>query len=268
MTTVAAFFRKANRTLSDAGITTARLDALILLADALGKDKSWLLAHPEHELTPQQAEGLETHLAERARRVPLAYIRGTQEFYGRAFTVTSDVLIPRPETEAIIGLLQPHAAQGTLLDVGTGSGAIAVTASLEFPHLIVEACDVSQPALALAEQNNTALNGRVTRFFTSDLLANASGPYTFIVANLPYVDPDWERSPETSAEPGLALFADNDGLALIDWLIAEAPAKLEPHGYLLLEADPRQHAAIQKTAQTHGFSLHISDGFCLCFKRD
>lgn len=266
MTTIAAFFRNANRTLAAAGITTARLDALVLLADALKQDKSWVIAHPEHELPAAQLTILEAQVERRAARTPLAYIRGRQEFYGRDFMVTPHVLIPRPETETLIELIKRLPHNGQLLDVGTGSGAIAVTASLEYPMLHVDACDVSQPALVVAQKNNAALGGSVT-FFTSDLLAHADGPYTIIAANLPYVDPNWERSPETDKEPPIALFAADDGLALITKLIAQAPEKLTSDGYLLLEADPRQHQTIEKAARLHGFMQTAADGFALCFKR-
>jgi release factor glutamine methyltransferase len=266
MSTIAAFFRKATRTLADAGIATARLDSLVLLADMLSQDKSWIIAHPEHELEAAQLQTLEANLAERSNHIPLAYIRAKQEFYGREFVVNTDVLIPRPETEELIEqikALKPQAGS-KLLDVGTGSGAIAVTAALELPKLRVEACDISEPVLNVARQNATRLKATIT-FFESDLLQNASGPYDIIIANLPYVDKSWERSAETNAEPALALFADDAGLALIKKLLAQIPNSLRPGGHVILEADPRQHKAIEKAARLHGLVQTAAEGFALCF---
>lgn len=238
------------------GITTARLDAQVLLSDALQKNKAWLLAHGDHILNERTLAVLQIQIVRRAAREPLAYIRGHAEFYGRDFTVTPNVLIPRPETEALIDYLKAlHPKQSQrLLDVGTGSGALAITAALETP-LMVDACDVSPAALKIAKQNTQAFKARV-HFFDSDLLQNAKGQYHFILANLPYVDQTWERSPETAHEPALALFAKHNGLALIEKLIKQAPAHLVPGGYLLLEADPRQHAAIANIAQQ---SFHCNE---------
>jgi release factor glutamine methyltransferase len=265
MNTVAAFFRKATRKLTEAGIPTARLDTLVLLADTLKQDKGWSLAHPEHELTDEQSKLLNEQLAKRAKRTPLAYIRGQQEFYGRDFAVNPDVLIPRPETEQIIEQLKALAPKkGTLLDVGTGSGAIAITAALELPHLTVEACDISPAAMQVAKQNADALKAPIS-FFESDLLQNASGTYDMIAANLPYVDESWERSPETNAEPALALFAADHGLALIHELVNQAPNHLIKDGYLLLEANPRQHKAITESA--HQFTPKTTDGFILVLQK-
>lgn len=205
----------------------------------------------------------------RLRGLPVAYIVGNKEFYGRSFAVTADVLIPRPETEALIEALRKLApkAGDMLIDVGTGSGAIAITAALEWPELTVAACDISPAALRVAKRNAKALHANLT-FRQSDLLdAQQNPPYRFIVANLPYVDTTWQRSPETQFEPKLALFADNAGLALVKKLIAQAPQNLQPNGYLLLEADPRQHKQITNFATQHGFSLVYKDGFALSFQR-
>jgi release factor glutamine methyltransferase len=260
--TIAAFFETATRRLTN--IPTARLDALVLMSEVLQKDKSWILAHTDHELSPDQAIKLSAQLKQRVARVPLAYILGHQEFYGRDFIVTPDVLIPRPETEALIELAKKYIQTGKLLDIGTGSGAIAVTLACELPAATVEACDVSQAALAVARSNAQRLRAHV-HFFESDLLAGATGPYNAIVANLPYVARDWERSPETNAEPSLALFADDNGLALIKQLINEAKNNLIEHGYLLLEADPRQHAEI--TDHAKAFRHIATQNFAVVLQR-
>jgi release factor glutamine methyltransferase len=261
--TAATFLTHATQQLVASGIATARLDALVLLSDALAKDKSWVLAHPEFILTDAALRGLHAKLDKRARRMPLAYIRGRQEFYGRDFSVTPDVLIPRPETETMISVIK-GLAPASLLDVGTGSGAIAITACLELPNSAVAGCDISIAALTIARQNAARLKAPVT-FFVSDLLSGTPAHYDAIAANLPYVDPYWDRSPETDAEPAIALFADDAGLAYIKKLIEQAPATLNKNGYLILEADPRQHAAI--TAYAAQFAHVATDGFVVTLQK-
>lgn len=265
--TIAAFLRDTTRQFEEAGILSARLDTQVLLERALKQNKAWLLAHGEEEIDAEKLVHLQAQVKRRLAREPLAYILGRQEFYGRMFTVTPDTLIPRPETETLIEELKTLALpdNASILDVGTGSGAIAITAELEMPHLRTEASDVSEDALSVAAQNAERLNANI-HFFTSDLLDRAEHTYDTIVANLPYVSHDWERSPETDYEPGLALFAEDAGLALIKKLITQAPSRLNKHGYLLLEADPRQFAAIKKAAT--GSLRHIrSNGFTIILQK-
>ena len=261
--TVGEWLAQATKQLQDIGITSARLDAQLLLCDKLNQNKAWLLAHPEYKLA--STTDINKKLSRRLQREPLAYIRCKQEFYGRSFTVAPATLIPRPETEEIItrlSHLQPQ-PNHKLLDIGTGSGAIAITAKLEFPQLELYATDTSTAALQTAQQNAQNLSAKIT-FYQQDLLTNEThSPYTYIIANLPYVSPDWQRSPETNHEPASALFAEEDGLALIHQLITQAPTHLEPQGYLLLEADPRQHKAIITHAQKHGFKTINQAGFIL-----
>ena len=151
-----------------------------------------------------------------------------------------------------------------VLDVGTGSGAIAISTALELPHTQVAACDISPEALKIAEQNAEKLGAHVY-FFVSDLLEKA-GTYDLIVANLPYVSPDWERSPETAHEPNIALFAEDEGLELIKKLLDQTPAHLNKKGYVALEADPRQFASIKKAAAQ--IFTHVgSEGFAIIFQK-
>lgn len=266
--TIQDFLTTTTARLHAAGIATARLDAQVLAARALGHDKSRLLAHGEQSIAPPTLSALEQLVARRTAREPLAYLIGQQEFYGRPFVVTPAVLIPRPETEALIEQIKslPLPATASLVDVGTGSGAIAITAALELPNLQVQAVDISREALKIADQNATGLGASVA-FTLSDLLEQKHERYNVIVANLPYVDRAWQRSPETQYEPALALFADHDGLSLINKLIAQAPQKLLPSGFLLLEADPRQHSAISLTAERHGFTLYAVQDFAIILKR-
>lgn len=253
---------------SQAGITTARLDAQVLLGDTLGKDKSWLLVHADATVSPQAQKTLEQKAKLRAQRHPLAYIRGRQEFYGRDFTVTPTVLIPRPETELLVDTLKTLCKNKalTMVDVGTGSGAIAVTAALELPQSTVAACDISPAALAIAQKNAAILNAKVT-FFESNLLASTAKHYDIIVANLPYVDSAWQTSPETQLEPKIALYASDGGMALIKQLIRQAPHHLNTGGLLLLEADPRQHKQLVQYAVGVGLKLLSSHDFVLTLQR-
>jgi release factor glutamine methyltransferase len=172
---------------------------------------------------------------------------GHKEFYGRNFEVNQDTLIHRPETEALINVIKeiiPH----RVLDVGTGSGCIAITAALELPETEVNAVDISLKALAVAKRNATNLGANVN-FYRSNLLEKIEGQYDLIVANLPYVDREWGwTSPELAYEPQTALYAEDGGLALIKQLIEQAPAHLCKHGYLILEADLSQHKKIANYA--------------------
>lgn len=265
--TIATFLSYASKTLEAAGIQTARLDALVIMERTLRHNKAWLLGHGEEPIPPEKHADLHAKVARRAKREPLAYMLGQQEFYGRQFTVNPYVLIPRPESEQLISLLKtlPLPDNARLLDVGTGSGALAITAACELPHLVVEACDISPDALEVGARNARQLNATV-RFFRSDLLQAAEKTYDCIIANLPYVAPGWQRSPETNFEPATALFSDDNGLAHIKKLLVNAPHYLQPNGWLLLEADPRQFGDIKKVA-AHAFTIAHSQGFTLALQK-
>ena len=266
-TTIKAWLDTASKQLRAADIPSATLDAELLLGDFLVKDRTWLIAHDTDAIDQADLERLNTALERRLQREPLAYIRGYKEFYGRKFTVSTDTLIPRPETEVMIDLLAPLVKKGTrLLDVGTGSCAIAITAALEYPELSVDATDVSEAALEVAQKNAEALSAEV-HFARSNLLDTVNGTYDMICANLPYVDRSWEVSKETRSEPSLALFADDDGLALIKQLIEQAPAHLSRSGFLLLEADPRQHDAIIEFAHGFGFDWYETQDFIVVLQK-
>lgn len=259
-TPIRVWLRDAAEMLANAGISSALLDAEIILAHTLRKSRTWLHAHDDEALTPREREIAGARLDLRLDRTPIAYIIGHKEFYGRRFAVTPSVLIPRPESEVLIELLANlcNGFSQTLIDVGTGSGCLGITAKLEHPELEVTLVDISRHALTIAEKNAELLSAEVV-CIKNDLLApNPQLPShaDIIMANLPYVDREWERSPETNYEPALALFADKKGLALIERLIQEAASYLEPRGHLLLEADPKQHAAIIHHAATLGYQ-HI-----------
>lgn len=197
----------------------------------------------------------------RLQRRPLAYLLGQKEFYGRLFTVTPDVLIPRPDSEDIIDLLN-QIKPTNLLDVGTGSGCLAISAKLELPQTNVTASDVSHAALKIAQLNADSLKAQIN-FKKSDLLTNITKNYDCIVANLPYVSTNWPTSAELKFEPELALYANDNGLSLVKKLVRQATKLQTTQQSLLLEADPRQHQTIANYAQNHGYCLTIKCNFIL-----
>ncbi|MBQ6461029.1 peptide chain release factor N(5)-glutamine methyltransferase [Candidatus Saccharibacteria bacterium] len=213
---------------------------------------------------------------------PVAYQEGVQDFYGRDFIVTPDVLIPRPETEQLIDTVLNLAGKPYLtgikpsprvlpenpviLDVGTGSGCIAITLKLELKETKVYASDISPEALKIAQKNALKHGAPITTIISHLLEKVKSGDIStpdIIVANLPYVDKNWDwlDKKSLSYEPSIALYAEDHGLALIKKLIDEAAELKIP--YLILEADPCQHEAIIKYAKY--YNLSRTDGYILSF---
>lgn len=262
--TIHKWLAAAKTTLRTADVPTASLDAELLLAHALDVSRTWLHAHGEDSLPTAVAHTADALLDERVRRIPVAYLIGSKEFYGRDFAVTHDVLIPRPESEMMIELLKEILSKGSpwndlilLVDIGTGSGCLGITAKLELPRLDVTLADISSGALTVARDNAETLHAAV-HFSESNLLSNLqplTTSYHFILANLPYVDREWKTPPELNHEPALALFADEHGLQLINELLDQTPHRLEKNGYILLEADPEQHASIIARGQQNGLVL-------------
>ena len=265
----------ATRQLVFAEIPSARLDSELILAHTLRKTRSYLHAHPEEGLSDRSIEIANARLALRIERVPVAYIIGHKEFYGHQFSVTTATLIPRPESESLIELLKKVIPRNIsllkesplrLIDVGTGSGALGITAKLLYPELNVTIADISRHALKIAEKNANNLEAEVS-ILQSNLLADYPFTANIIIANLPYVDPEWERSPETDHEPADALFAANGGKALIFELLVQTKEKLINGGSLILEADPEQHDDIISEAKRYGFLLSDKDGYGLLFEK-
>lgn len=265
----------ATQLLKAANIPSAKLDAEIILCHTIRQNRTYIHAHDDEPLTLRQIEIADARVQLRLDRTPIAYIIGHKEFYGRTFYVSPATLIPRPESETIITLLKElftqtalplHAQPKRLIDVGTGSGCLGISAKLELPELNVTLGDISRHALTIAEKNAKALKADVT-LVRGDLLTAYVFQADYIIANLPYVDPEWDRSPETEYEPDVALFAAANGLSLIYKLIEQAPARLVAGGKLLLEADPRQHTAIISFAKEHGFKLAEVRDFIVCLQK-
>ena len=262
--TIAEWLKNANTQLTHAAIPTAQLDAEIILTHTLRKSRTWIHAHNDDVLSSRLIEIADARLDLRLDRTPVAYIIGHKEFYMRSFKVTPSVLIPRPESESIITLLKKHLPRDAnrLIDVGTGSGCLGITAKLELPNLNVTLTDISRHALKVAESNSSALHAEVT-LAKSDLLSQVPGLFDVVIANLPYVDRDWKCSPETDQEPSLALFADDAGLALIEKLLDQLPEALNTLGLVLLEADPCQHETIIAKCAKLGLKHVETEGYAV-----
>ena len=240
----------ATERLRRSGAPTPALDADVLLAHVLGVAKDVLVAHPEVELTIDEHERLHAIVAERERGVPVAYLRGLKEFYGLRFAVDPRVLVPRPETEALVDAVRAHVAGRalTVVDVGTGSGAIAVALATSEPQLRIIATDISPDALAVARANASA-HGRRIDFREGDLLAPVSEQVDVVAANLPYLrDDDLQdlAGDRTSLafEPRIATVAGADGLAVVHRAVADLPRVLAADGAAFFECDPQQAGPI------------------------
>ena len=271
--TVSDWLKHSAHTLSKAEIDSARLDTLVLLSDELGKDKSWILAHPEHVLQIEQLEKLNTKITQRTQHTPLAYIRGHAEFYGRDYVVDSHVLVPRPETEGVVDAAIKNitcADSPLIVDVGTGSGCIAVTLALSITSSKVIGIDSSDDALAVAQRNAERLNANVT-FEKGDLLsplkAYSKSPLS-IVANLPYVPLHFPINQAAKHEPEIALFSGEDGLDHYRRLFLQIDdMSLEPN-IIITESLVSQHALLTSIANNHGYTLTETTGLVQTFAKE
>jgi release factor glutamine methyltransferase len=225
------------------GIESPRLNIEHLLADALGKRRIDLYLEFDRTLSEKELVPLREKVRRRAEGEPLQYLLGSWDFFGRAFRIDQRALIPRSETEILVEIAikviraQPS-SQNRLLDIGTGSGVLAITLALECPNLRVVGSDVSPVALNLARENAEELGlERRIEWIESDLLQSVTGPFDFLVANLPYV-PTAELpklATEVQRDPRLALDGGADGLAVIRRLIQDAPNVLAGGAFVILE---------------------------------
>ncbi|HEX3571173.1 MAG TPA: peptide chain release factor N(5)-glutamine methyltransferase [Acidobacteriaceae bacterium] len=239
---------------------TATRDAELLLLHTLRIPRTSLIAHPDHELSPSQRTAYENNIARRLHYEPVQYITGQQEFYGLTLKVTPAVLIPRPETEhlveAVLKLL-PTNTPLKIADIGTGSGAIAISLAAHLPQAAITALDISTEALAIATINAREHNvaGRI-RFLQSDLLSaldHEAETFDAIVSNPPYVaetDHATLHPQVGNYEPAVALFAGETGLDIFHRLIPQAHNALRPTGLLALEIGHGQQDAIASLLET------------------
>ncbi len=266
-TTVARWLQENTLVLKDAGIESARLDCLLLLEDELQTTKEWLLAHSDHEIEQSDLLKLNTKIVQRSKRIPLAYVRNQQEFYGRPFYVNENVLIPRPESEAIIELLLSTNYQltTTIYDVGTGSGCLAITVKLELPDARIIATDLSNVALDVAKKNAKNLNAEI-EFTQADLIptSNLQLPTT-ILANLPYVPDDLITSKEIESEPALALFSGPDGMDLYCRFWIQLQTLNHQPNYVITESLENQHEQMERLANMAGYVTKQVNGLAQLF---
>jgi release factor glutamine methyltransferase len=302
------WLNESTKLLNKAGIGTARLDCLVLLEDATSKDRSWLLAHPEFTVQGSTLYRLNRQVRRRAKHEPLAYIRGKNEFYGREFFVNAHTLEPRPETETMVTLaLEVMGSRSEvkaplfMVDIGTGSGAIAVTVKLERPDLEVCATDISENCLKIARQNAKKHQADVT-FFKGDLLkpllgsgersstlkSELSGPLAVssrrissdsnrkmgnaakaivLLCNLPYVPDSFQVNKAARHEPGQAIFGGQDGLDLYRKLFKQVEKMPDKPLYILTEALPPQHEILKSIAKKAGFIEKFSEDFIQIFSK-
>lgn len=242
------------------GVESSRLNAEHLAAHVLGKrNRIDLYLEFDRPLGPRELDPMRELVRRRGKGEPLQHLLGTVEFHGREFRCDRRALVPRPETEQLVELVLariPAETCARFLDVGTGSGIIALTLATERPTAEVVACDRSPEALALARENSErhALSGRMV-FCESDLLSNVAGIFTGIVANLPYIPatdlPALAR--EVQHDPAQALDGGADGLALIRRLIESAPAHLEPAGWMALEIGHDQADRVEELFAARGY---------------
>jgi release factor glutamine methyltransferase len=246
-----AALASAISTLAAEGVPSPRMNVELLLMFTLGCDRAYLYAHPERDLTDDESNRYRAALAERRRGVPAQYITGHQEFWGMDLIVTPAVLIPRPETEhlieTVLGLVEAGEAGKKdrpsdpmrVVDVGTGSGCIALALAKELPDALIDATDITAAALEIARANAARhlLESRIC-FHKADLLEGLDGLFDLIVSNPPYVGESEEDQVQLEVrrfEPRNAVFAGPAGTEVIERLITQANAALQPAGWLVIE---------------------------------
>jgi len=259
--TPSAHLDTATRRLAEAGLETPHLEARLLLAHALGVAPVDILRGLDRKLTLAEVHRFEALVSERIRRVPLAYLRGTQEFYGLTFEVNPAVLIPRPETELLVEFAVEQLGNrpgALLIDVGTGSGCIAVAAAVHLPHARLIALDISADALAVAKRNAKRHNVEEQILFARGNLLNAVRAQSaeMILSNPPYIPTEQIATlqPEIREfEPRAAVDGGADGLVLHNDLIAGARYALRPGGWIGLEVALGQAPAVAARLAEAGF---------------
>lgn len=255
MATVQELLRSADDLPRDGG----RRDVEILLGHCLHKPRTWLYTWPETEVSPERVQHFEQLLLERRKGLPVAYLTGLREFWSLQLEVSSHTLIPRPETETLVEWALELALPGdaSVLDLGTGSGAIALAVASERPHWQVTALDASTEALQIARGNASRAGLERVSFIESDWYQGVSERrFNLLLSNPPYIDPDDPHLVlgDVRFEPRSALVAPDGGLADLARLVTGAPTQLLPGGWLLLEHGFEQGSAVRELLRDRGFS--------------
>jgi release factor glutamine methyltransferase len=272
--TVEHWLEQATNRLEAAGVGSATLDAELILGHALGRSRAWLKAHSEEVLEPSKVALAKKSLQRRLDREPLVHITGTREFYGLEFEITPDVLTPRAETEQMADWAIKYAPKNSrLIDVGTGSGAIAVAIAKHRSDLEITATDISDRELEVARRN-AGRHGAEINLVVSDLWSgcnfkrktHGANAFQTVVTNLPYLRDDADLMPEVRREPGVALHGGPDGLGLYRRFLAGTQEHLAPGGHLFTESDPWQHPALIAEAAKYGLRPVEQGYFILGFE--
>jgi len=235
-----------------------RVDARVLLGHVISRDAAYLITHSDVPLTLEEASAFERLVERRVQGEPVAYLTGSREFFGRRFLVSPAVLIPRAETELVVELALerlPAARQASVLDLGTGSGCIAISVALARPQAAVTAADRSREAIAVAQENARALGAANLRFVSSDWYSELAGArFDLIVANPPYVAASDRHlvGGDLRFEPRLALEAGADGLDAIRCVVEGAPRHLAANGWLLTEHGYDQAERVRALMRRYG----------------
>lgn len=251
--TIVGWRTTAIQKLKAAGIESADLDSRLLLEFVIGANTHQLLSDPDKQLNTAQNSKLAELLSDRLNHKPLAYITGNKEFYGREFTVNEQVLVPRPESEAIVeyALKQLHGDQ-SVLDLGTGSGCLAISIKLGHPGPVFGS-DISKSALQVAKHNAKKLAADVD-FINSDLFDQINGKFDLIIANLPYL-PDTHFPAELKHEPKVALFSGSDGLGCYHDFFSQVDDFLKPKAQIIIEHLPRQKEQLRQLTSYRHLSI-------------
>jgi release factor glutamine methyltransferase len=284
MTTLAEGLLQATDYLFSAGLEFPRDDAELILATVTESSRTCLISHPEQALTSQQELVLWRWLEKRAEHYPIQYMRGCQEFYGREFLVSREVLVPRPETELLIDVslsLLEGRRPLRILDIGTGSGCIAITLLLEKASLSAVATDIMPAALTVARANAARRNcGHRLTLLQGDVaqpLEDQRVKFDLIVSNPPYVALSEKESVAKAVaeyEPGVALYGGETGLDLFEKIFTQASRLLASNGHLVLELGPAQQAAVVDLGQAFGWIKHalrkdlVGMDRCLVFRQE
>lgn len=265
---VQSWLAKNTSSLTNAGVSTARLDALVMLEDVTGKGRAWLLANPEYGLSKLQLGELKSKIARRRRHEPLAYIRGKTEFYGRDFKVNSRTLVPRPESETMIELFRSLdlPEQAVVADIGCGSGALGITAVLERPGILMNFLDIDAEALAVA--NHNARRHKIRgQYYQGDLLAAWPIDYDVLLCNLPYVPDDYAINKAAMFEPRIAIFGGLDGLDLYRRLFTQLASGKYGSPIVATEALEFQQSTLNKVGRSVGYKPWRKDGLICLFRK-
>lgn len=255
----------------EADIISPQLDAQLLLCHTLNKPKEFIIANPDTLLTSHETQLFEEYISRRIDREPVCYITNRIEFYGNEFFVDNRVLSPRVETETIVANAIKYAPKNSqLIDIGTGSGAIAISIAINRADLEITATEISKDALDVAKINAKKFGVEdQIEFIESDIFSNIKKRFDTIVTNLPYVSSDLKNDmkPEVKKEPAVALYGGaGDGLDLYRKLYKQVPQHIATRGMAYHESDPWQHDALKSIAKQSDFELILDDYFILGFR--